>query len=333
MQTQFRRLAAIALLVISGCKNSTNSSNTPEFAFVTNGVASFWDIAKVGAEKAGQDLGVNVSVLMPTNGVVDQKQIIEDLLLRGVQGMAVSPVDPQNQIETLNKAAAATHLITADADAPGCKRLCYIGMDNYTAGRMCGKLVKEAVPQGGKVAIFVGRIEQDNAKLRRQGLIDELLDRSADATRFDVPDAVLTNEKYNIVGTFTDQFDHAKAKALVEDVLVSDPDIACMAGLFVYNPPIILEALSRSNKLNQVKVAAFDEAEETLNAIAAGTCHGTIVQNPFEYGYQSIKLLKQIAAGDKSSIPQSGFIDIPAQQIRQDNVAAFQQEMQAKLGK
>ncbi len=304
-----------------------------EFAFVTNSVASFWDIAKAGADKAGSELNVKVSVLMPNNGVVDQKQIIEDLLLRGVNGMAISPVDPANQIETLNNAAAMTPMITADSDAPGSKRLCYIGMDNYIAGRMCGALVKEALPNGGKVAIFVGRIEQDNARLRRQGLIDELLDRDSDSSRFDDPGATLTNEKYNIVGTFTDQFDRAKSKALVEDVLTSHPDIGCMVGLFVYNSPIILESLSRANKLSQVKVAAFDEAEETLAAIAAGHCHGTIVQNPFEYGYQSIKLLKKIADGDTSSIPESRFIDIPARQIRKDTVAAFQQEMNAKLSK
>ena len=53
----------------------------------------------------------------------------------------------------------------------------YVGMDNYRAGRMAGALVKEALPEGGNVVIFIGRLEQDNSKRRRQGTIDEILDR------------------------------------------------------------------------------------------------------------------------------------------------------------
>jgi len=327
---------AVALLgcLITSCnKPTTASQKTPEFAFVTNGVASFWDICKVGAEKAGADLGVKVSVLMPASGVVDQKQMIEDMVIRGVDGMAVSPIDPDNQMEILNKAAAASKLITVDADAPKAKRLMYLGMDNYKAGRMAGQLVKEVMPQGGSVAIFVGRIEQDNARLRRQGLIDELLDRSADPNRFDEPGVVIDGGRYKILGTLIDQFDRAKAKTYVEDTLTRTPDVGCMVGLFAYNPPIILEALGRMNQLGKVKVVAFDEADETLEGVMSGHVHGTVVQNPYEYGYQSIKLLKAIAAGDSSVIPASGFIDIPARMIRREEVEAYRKDLNEKLGK
>jgi ribose transport system substrate-binding protein len=318
--------------LFTACQKSSQTGDTQEFAFVTNGVASFWDIAKVGAEKAGTDLGVKVSVLMPASGVVDQKQMIEDMVIRGIDGMAVSPIDPENQLEVLNKAAASSKLITVDADAPKAKRLMYLGMDNYQAGRMAGQLVKEALPQGGSIAIFVGRIEQDNARLRRQGLIDELLDRTADATRFDDPGTVIKGERYTILGTLLDQFDRAKAKTYVEDTLTRNPDVGCMVGLFAYNPPIILEALGRMNQLGKVKVVAFDEADETLEGVTAGHVHGTVVQNPYEYGYQSIKLLKSIASGDQSVIPASGFIDIPARLIRRDNVEDYRKDLKAKLG-
>lgn len=321
------------LLTLGSCQKKEQGPARQEFAFVSNGVASFWDIAKQGAEKAGADLGVNVSVLMPTTGVVGQKQILEDLMIRGVKGIAVSPVDPTNQEELLNKVAASAHLITVDADAPNAKRLVYLGMDNYMAGRMAGQLVKEAMPQGGSVAIFVGRIEQDNARLRRQGLIDELLDRSNNPKNFDEPGAVIDGGKYKILGTLIDQFDRAKAKSLVEDTLTRTPDVGCMVGLFAYNPPVIIEALTRSNRIGQVKVVAFDEADETLAGIGAGHVHGTVVQNPYEYGYQSIKLLTEIAAGKADAIPESGFIDIPARLIRKADVAEFQKDLNAKLGK
>jgi len=139
-------------------------ADAPKLAFVTNGVASFWVIAEKGAMDAGAATGAAVSVLMPAGGVVDQKRMLEDTVARGVDGVAVSPIDPDNQTDLLDMVASRTNLITHDSDAPGSQRLCYIGMDNYTAGRMCGQLVKEALPDGGEVFIFIGRLEQDNAK-------------------------------------------------------------------------------------------------------------------------------------------------------------------------
>jgi ribose transport system substrate-binding protein len=65
-------------------------------------------------------------------------------------------------------------------------------MNNYDAGIMCGELIHESIPAGGDVMIFVGRLEQLNAKLRRQGLIDYLLGRTPDDTRFDPPGKVLS---------------------------------------------------------------------------------------------------------------------------------------------
>src|SRR5262249_7201520 len=158
---------------------------------------SFWDIAAKGARDAAADpkINVNVEVIMPAKGASDQKRMVEDLLTSGVEGVAISPIDPDNQKDLLEAIAARTKLITHDSDAPKSKRLCYVGMDNYDAGRQCAQLVRKALPDGGKVMIFVGRLGQANARLRRQGLIDELLDRTPDRTRYDDPDAVLEGKK------------------------------------------------------------------------------------------------------------------------------------------
>jgi ribose transport system substrate-binding protein len=180
----------LKLKVGGDAKNETKPGK-PRFAYVTNGVASFWTIASKGVIAAGNDLGVNTDVLMPAEGIADQKRMIEDLITRGVQGIAVSPIDAENQVDLLNQAAKKTRLITHDSDAPAANRLVYIGMDNYLAGRMCGELIREALPDGGKVMLFIGRLEQDNARLRRQGVIDALLGRSVDSSRFDPSDSVL----------------------------------------------------------------------------------------------------------------------------------------------
>lgn len=317
-------------LILSGC--GEKKAERSKFAVVTTGVASFWDICKIGAEKAGADLDVDVEVLMP-NGGVEQKSKMEDLLSRGVDGIAAAVIDPINQSEFFDEVAERVEFITVDTDAPDSKRKVYIGVDNYDAGRMCGQLVKEALPEGGQVILFIGRLEQDNSKRRRQGVIDELLDRSRDPSRYDAPGAPVKGEKYTVLATLTDQFDRAKGKANAEDMLTKYPKVGCMVGLFAYNPPLILEALSQAKRLNKVKVVGFDEEDVTLQAIVDGTVHGTVVQNPYEYGYQSVKVLKALFEGDDSMIPANKFINIPARQIRKDTVTDFWADLNEKLGK
>jgi ribose transport system substrate-binding protein len=329
------RLARLfcCLLVLTGlsaCRDGAESF--PRYAFVTNGVAEFWTIAEAGARQAGGDLGVDVTVLMP-GSLSDQKQMLEDAVTRGYEGVAVSPIDSSNQTDMLNQVAAATKLVTHDSDAPDSDRLAYIGMDNYKAGRLCGQLLKEALPQGGEIMILIGRMEQDNSRKRRQGVIDELLNRPEDPERFDPPAEVVEGNGFKVLGTLTDGFDLSKAKANAEDALSRYPEIDAMVGLFAYNPPAILQALEQAGKLNTVKVVGFDEDSQTLAGIAAGTVHGTVVQNPYEYGYQSVKVLKAVAAGDMSVIPEGAFIHIPGRQIRKDNVEAFTKDLNAKLGK
>ena len=303
----------------------------PRIAYITNGVDPFWVIAEKGAQDAAAKYNVALTVLMP-NGPVDQKQKLEDVLTGGIDGIAISPIDADNQTPMINDAAAKVPLITHDSDAPKSDRLLYIGMDNYKAGRMCGQLVKEAIPDGGKVAIFVGRLEQDNARLRRQGVIDELLNRSEDASRNDQPGSVIKGDKYAIVATYTDMFDRAKAKQNCEDAIIAHADLKCVIGLFAYNPPACLEAVKSQGKLGQIKIAAFDEQDGTLQAIRDGYCHGTVVQNPYMYGHESVRVLQALHRGNKRVIPESKFQDIPARKIKKDNVDEFWADLRAKTG-
>src|SRR5262249_13088053 len=135
----------------------------------------FWSIAQAGASKAARDFNVEVLFRRPKGGSVDtQKEIIQDLISSGVQAIAVSVIDPKNQKAFLNDIADKVPLITVDNDAPDTKRRCYIGTDNVTAGKAVGKMVKEVLPDGGTIAIFVGQPDPINAQERRQGVLDEL---------------------------------------------------------------------------------------------------------------------------------------------------------------
>lgn len=317
-------IAAILTLAFTahGCGRGDEPTR-PQVAYVTNGIASFWTIAAAGAQAGALAFEVDCDVRMPANGSEDQKRILEDLLARGVDGIAISPVDAQNQAGLIDEACALTHVITHDSDAPLSQRLCYVGMDNYTAGRMCGALVREALPSGGTVMLFIGRLEQDNARLRRQGVIDEIVGRPFDSTNHDPPGEIVKGGGFTVLDTRTDQFDRSRAKANAEDALALYPDLGCMVGLFAYNPPACLEALRTAGKIGEVAVVAFDEADETLQGILDGEVHGTIAQDPFRYGFESVRILAALARGEGNALPEGGYLDIPATVVRADNVEEF----------
>jgi len=93
-----------------------------------------------------------------------------------------------------------------------------------------------------------------------------------------------------------------------------------------------LEALKQTGKVGTVKVFSFDEADETLQGIKDGSVAGTVVQNPYEYGFRSVALLKDILAGNGAAIPESKFINIPARRIDRSNVEQFWADLKMKLG-
>ena len=95
--------------------------------------------------------------------------------MKKVEGIAISPCDAANQASELDKFAAQVPLFTQDSDLPpGAKRLCYIGTDNVKAGKAVGQLIKEVLPNGGKMAIFVGSLDSKNAQEREQGVKEAL---------------------------------------------------------------------------------------------------------------------------------------------------------------
>ncbi|MBI4557124.1 MAG: sugar-binding protein [Candidatus Hydrogenedentes bacterium] len=285
-------------------------------AFVTNNASDFWTIARRGTEKAQGELGCDVVFRIPSTGTAqEQQQIVEDLITAGVSGIAISPKDPANQTEMLNAAAGKINLITQDSDAPESNRACYIGTNNYDAGRAAGELIKQALPNGGKIMLFVGTLDAQNAQDRKKGIED-----------------TLPGGNIEILGTRTDETDRTKAIANVQDTLVAQPDVACLVGLWSYNGPAILNGVRDSGKLGQVKIVCFDEEEETLQGVKDRHIFGTIVQQPYEFGYQSVKLLSELAASNRSRVPENKQIYIPVKTIVPSNVDEFWADLKKMKG-
>lgn len=316
------------LSAVAGCRSEPEGTVEPKVtgdkkagqpvkvAYVTNCVADFWEYAAAGARKAASELDkVEVEVIMPEPGdVTTQRGKIETLLNRGVDGIAVSPCDAAAMNDLLNNAAGKTVLITHDSDAPKSDRLFYIGTNNFTAGEAAGRAFLEVCPEGGKVAMFVARLDAQNAIERSEGF------------------KAATKGKVEVVKIFTDAFDRGTAKKNVLDAIQAYGDLKGLVGLYAYNGTAIASALGESGEAaKRIKVVAFDEEDATLEAVEKGLIHATVVQNPYEFGARSVKVLAALARGDKSVLPQ-GFpenriVYIPERIIRQKDAAAFRTEL------
>jgi ribose transport system substrate-binding protein len=320
-------LACACLLLASACNQNSGGGNSGgsggggsarKLAFVTNNASDFWTIARKGCEKADAELNdVAVEFRIPADGTAaEQKRIVDDLLAKGIDGIAISPVDPENQTQLINDTAKQTLVFTHDSDAPKSERACYVGTDNVAAGREAGALIKEAIPQGGKIMLFVGKTDARNAQERLQGIKE-----------------ALQGSNVQIIDVRTDDTDRVRAKSNVSDTLVKYSDVVGLVGLWSYNGPAILNAVKDANKVGQVKIVAFDEEDETLAGVKEGAIYGTIVQQPYEFGYQAIKMMAQAQAGDKSAIPAGKQVFIPTLTIKKETVAEFTKKVNGLRGR
>ena len=325
MKTLFRSaLICACLLLVVSCQRGGapsgggDASKNLRLAFVTNNASDFWTIARKGTEKADTELDdVTVEFKIPSDGTAaEQKRLLDDLLSKGVEGIAVSPVDPDNQTQLINDTAKRVLVVTQDSDAPKSDRAFYVGTDNVAAGRQAGGLIKEALPQGGKIMVFVGKLDARNAQERLQGIRE-----------------ALQGSNVTIVDVRTDDTDRVRAKSNVSDTLVRYPDVVALVGLWSYNGPAILNAVKDANKTGQVKIIAFDEEDETLAGVKQGAIYATVVQQPYEFGYQAIKLMHQFLKGDKSAVPANKLVLVPTLVIKQDSVDAFTQKINQLRGR
>ena len=325
MKSRRLQLIAFALCVTglsTGCRSQestdTSGAKVLKLAFVANNAADFWTIARRGVEKADAELqDVDAEFRLTPDGTAgEQQRIVDDLLTKGVDAIAISPVDPQNQTAMINAAASRAMVFTQDSDAPQTNRVCYIGTDNVAAGRQAGQLIREAIPDGGSIMLFVGKLDAQNAKERIQGIRE-----------------TLAGSKVTIIDVRTDDVDDVRAKANAADTLVRYPDIKALVGLWSYNGPAILNAVREAGKLGRVRIVAFDEADETLRGISDGSIHATVVQQPFEFGYQAIVKMAQAVRGDKSFIPASKQIIVPTLVVNRANVEEFTKKINELRGR
>jgi ribose transport system substrate-binding protein len=307
--------ATAALLSFAG---TTQSADKKTLAFVVNGASDFWKAAEAGVKKAQGELPNYTLVFKypEQSSAAIQTRMMDDLVAAGVAGIMVSAVDPKTMGDALNRVGGQVALFTTDSDAPNSKRVAYIGSSNVDAGKQAGQLMLKAMPNGGKCMGFVGLPGADNARERIDGVKE-----------------TIKGSKIELVDVRADDIDQTRAKRNVEDTITAHPEINCMVGFYSYNTPRIYEALKEAGKLGKVTIIGFDEDAITLGGVKEGTIVGTVVQQPYEWGYQGMKDMAKYLEGDKSFIPANHLIIIPTQIIDKGNVDAFWTELKARQGK
>jgi ribose transport system substrate-binding protein len=313
-----KRLAstAIALALGLAIAGAAHAEDKKTLAFVVNVPSDFWKAAEAGVKKAQAELpNYDLVFKYPEQGAAAiQTRLMDDLVASGVSGIIVSAVDPKTESEALNRIGSQVALFTTDSDAPQTNRAVYIGSSNTLAGEQAGELMLKALPDGGKCMGFVGLLGADNAKERIAGVKEKI-----------------KGSKVELVDVRADDGDFARAKRNVEDTLTAHPEINCMVGFYSYNTPNIYQALKEAGKLGEIKIIGFDGDPVTVGGVKEGTIVGTVVQQPYEWGYQGMKNMAKFLEGDKSFIPENKLIIVPTKIIDQGNADAYMETEKSYL--
>lgn len=277
-------------------------------AIVPKGVHPYFDDTRKGAEERARELGVKFEWVSPPQfDAAIQVKMIEDLIAKGVDGIAISPNDPKSVEGVIADAIAkGIKVITFDADAPESKRLMYIGTDNKQAGIVGGETIAQLLDRKGKVVILTGGLGALNLNQRVEG----------------VKEAIQKYPDMQVVDVQSSQDDMAKAVSVVESILRSHPDLNGIVAVSAEGGPAIAQVLMSNefkDRAGKVKVVAFDDLPQTLEGIKAGVIDATLVQRPYTMGRLAIEKLKGLIEGTET--PKD--IDTGVVVVTSDNLDSY----------
>jgi ribose transport system substrate-binding protein len=306
---------AASVAFVPACSRKQETGK-PRIAIVTNCADPFWDICAAGAKQGAIDFNAEVIFRQPDTLATEVQKPIIDALVRspeGLSGLAVSVINPKAQTEDLKRIGKDIPLVTMDNDAPDSGRLCYIGVDNREAGKAVARFVKKALPKGGTIAMFIGDTTSANGEARSGGVLEELATPERNGVPGKHPDNPQISGKFYgnyflLDGEVKEDGGPGTGKALTNAQAALDRiggmANVCLIGLYAYNPPAILEAARGKSLVGKITIVGFDENPITLKAIDDGAIVGTVVQNPYQYGYKTVEVLAAVARGDKSKVDE-----------------------------
>ena len=302
--------AAAALLSAPGAASAADYT----FALVPKNVNNpFFDVARDGCKKAEEELGGKIECLYigpgEHGGGEDQLQMVNDLITRQVDGIAVSPSNAAGIVSALVQAKqAGIPVLTWDSDLlpeNADLRIAYIGTKNYDIGVNLAKRVQEIKPDGGTICIQSGGAAAANHNERMQGIRDTLGGMSGTTSPGERLDGDNGWTEVDGCPLYTDD-DAARAVQQMEDILARYPDLDAYisTGAFTqWNPDAYRNVATKvKDKIDSgdLAVVVADTLPMQMDLLKEGLSHGQVGQRPFEMGYQTMHFLLDIVENGKN---------------------------------
>ncbi|MEZ6233370.1 MAG: substrate-binding domain-containing protein [Phycisphaerales bacterium] len=236
--------------------------------------------ARRGAEDAardlGQQMGCDVEIIWRTPNTEDaqkQAEFIDNLASQGVDGIAISCTDANILTPTIDSAVdQGVTVVTFDSDAAGSRRMCYYGVDDYTAGRTVMQLLAERMGGEGVVAVLAGNQAAPNLQARVRGVQEEAAEH----------DGIQILSVYYHVET------PDGAVQQMQQVQTANPQITGWA--LVGGWPLYTDSALDGIHENAA-IVSMDPLELPLNYMISGQVDALVGQPYYDWGYESVRLI------------------------------------------
>lgn len=272
----------------------------------------FFDQARDGCKKAEKELGGKIECVYigpgEHGGGEEQVQVVQDLIAKKVDGIAVSPANAAAMGRTLQAAkAAGIPVLTWDSDllpADKALRIAYVGTYNYDIGTNLAKTVQALKPSGGTICIQSGGAAAANHNERMQGIRDQLSGKKSASA----PGDKLTGQngwtEADGCPLYTDD-DFPRAVQQMEDTLARLPklDAFVPTGGFPQFVPQAYKRVAEKYKARlddkSLALVVADTLPVQMDLMAQGLSLGQVGQRPFEMGYKTMFFLREIVLDKK----------------------------------
>ncbi|MDC7226283.1 MAG: sugar-binding protein [Spirochaetales bacterium] len=286
-------------------------SDQPTFVMVPKLVHPFYEPCIEGFQDAAAKYGVTAEVESPAKfDIALQVKTIEDLIARGVDGIAISAVDDKGLVAVVNEAIDAGIVVLCfDGDAPSTARAGFIGTVNEAAGVAAGEYMFDLMGGEGNVAILQGGLAP-NLNARQVGFRDA---------------AAKTNVE--IVAFEDFQADLAIGVNTTEALLEAYPDLDAIFGVSAYGPVAPATVVKEQGISGSIIIGGFDDLPETITGIKDGSINFCLVQKAYKMGWLAIEQLLDLKAG--KTIPET--TDTGVIIVTKDNVDTYMAEVKAEV--
>ena len=287
-------------LLVSGALAGCRRSRQKLIGVVPKATSHLFFVSvHAGVDQAARDLRVEVLWNGPNDETdyTRQIQIVDAMVARRVDALAISATDERALVAPLERAAQADIPITVFDSAVNFENyVTFVATDNRGAGVRAARLLAGLLGGKGKVGMVMQKPGGTSTVLREVGF-EETITK-------EFPRIQIAARQYGMA-------DRARSRAAAENILTAHPDLA---GIFASSEAASLgsiQAIRGRNLSGKVKLVTFDFSETHVEALQDGTIDVMLVQDPFRIGYEAVKSLAQ-KLGGQTPVKR---LDLPAREI------------------